>query len=195
MTASTSICCFELQDAQECGPARVGDRLGEVVILDHVGRLQILMIDRVVVANEREGRLVVEVLPLTLHLQMRLGQQVHCFAAAIAALLAPRHTTLGRFERPLGFAIPPGCECVVPSERVANDSIPSRCLSPGPVGGSGCIGMSAQENETYQPSASRLIVTVLGVPSKGRDQRTAMRPILDRTRKPLSSRAPLPNSL
>src|SRR5262249_52242855 len=70
-------------------------------------------------------------------------------------------------------------------------------IDPGllPVGGSGRIGTPAQEKQAYQPSASRLIVTVLGVPSSGRDQRTVIRPILDRTRKPLSSVAPLPNCL
>ena len=83
----------------------------------------------------------------------------------------------------------------MPSASVANDSKPRSMPVSCPVGGSGCIGTSAQEMQTYQPSASRLIVTVLGVPSIGRDQRTAMRPILERTRKPLSSRGPLPNSL
>jgi hypothetical protein len=51
-------------------------------------------------------------------------------------------------------------------------SIPVSC----PVDGSGCRGTSAQEKLTYQPSASREIVTVLGVPSSGRDQRSASRP-------------------
>src|SRR2546429_673089 len=44
-----------------------------------------------------------------------------------------------------------------------------------PVRGSGCAGTSAQENATYQPSASLKMVTVLGVPAIGRDQRTAIR--------------------
>ncbi len=48
---------------------------------------------------------------------------------------------------------------------------------------------------TYQPSASLEMVTVLGMPSKGRDQWTVIRPILERTRNPLSSVAPLPYSL
>ncbi len=60
-----------------------------------------------------------------------------------------------------------------------------------PVSGNGRTGTSAQARLAYQPSASREIVTGLGVPSSGRDQRTATRPIFDRTRKPLSSRAPL----
>ena len=83
----------------------------------------------------------------------------------------------------------------VPSESVANASIPRSMPVSCPVAGSGCTGTSAQEKQTYQPSASLRIVTVLGVPSSGRDQRTAMRPILERTRKPLSSVAPLPNCL
>ena len=83
----------------------------------------------------------------------------------------------------------------VPSERVAKASMPRSIPVSCPVGGKGCTGTSAQEKQTYQPSASRLIVTVLGVPSRGRDQRTAIRPIFESTRKPLSSVAPLPNSL
>jgi hypothetical protein len=35
----------------------------------------------------------------------------------------------------------------------------------------------------------------LGVPAMGRNQWTLMRPIVKRTRKPLSKRAPLPHSL
>ena len=41
-----------------------------------------------------------------------------------------------------------------------------------PVKGTSCTGASAQEKQTYHPSASLEIVTVLGVPSSGRDQRT-----------------------
>jgi hypothetical protein len=44
------------------------------------------------------------------------------------------------------------------------------------VAGSGCGGTSVQEKETYQPSASLEMVTVLIVPWMGRDQRRAMRP-------------------
>src|SRR5262249_49110188 len=44
--------------------------------------------------------------------------------------------------------------------------------------------MSAQDKETYQPSASRETVTVLLVPTTGRLQRTALRPSLASTRYP-----------
>src|SRR5262249_14359569 len=69
-------------------------------------------------------------------------------------------------------------------------------------------GRSAHEKQTYQPPASWLIVTVLGVPSSGRLQRatpacdssgrlqrTRLAPLFERTRKPFSNIAPLPSSL
>src|SRR5215472_7228109 len=45
-----------------------------------------------------------------------------------------------------------------------------------PVSGSGWVGTSAQEKHTYQPSASRLSVTVFMVPSMRRDQRAVVQP-------------------
>src|SRR5215475_5531497 len=83
----------------------------------------------------------------------------------------------------------------VPSASVAKDSKPRSIPVSWPVGGSGCVGASAHEMATYQPSASLEIVTVLGVPSKGRDQCTPRRPILESTREPLSNVAPLPYAL
>jgi hypothetical protein len=47
----------------------------------------------------------------------------------------------------------------------------------------------------FQPSASLDTVAVLGVPSTGRLPRSAIRPILERTKKLLSRVAPLPHSL
>ena len=126
---------------------------------------------------------------------MRLGEQGDGLSPAIAALLAPRDTPLRGLERPFGFAIPAGMEdarAIGQRGEGFDAQIYPRLL---PSVGKGCIGTSAQEKQTYQPSASRLIVTVLGVPSSGRDQRTAIRPILERTRKPFSSVAPLPNCL
>ena len=40
------------------------DALGEVVVPDPIGRLQVLVIDHIVGADERQRRLAVEVLPL-----------------------------------------------------------------------------------------------------------------------------------
>jgi hypothetical protein len=191
----TGACCLEGKDAQERTPPRILNRLGEMVVPDHVGRLQILMVNRVVFAQQRERCLEVKVLSLATYLLMRFGKQDNRFLAAVAALLAPGYPTLRAFQRALGFTIPAGEKMRVPFDRVANASIPRSmpvsCLVPG----KGCIGASTQEMQTYQPSASQVIVTVLGIPSMGRLQRMAIRPILDSTRNPLSSVAPLPNSL
>ncbi len=60
---------------RNCSTSPHPDALGEMVVLEHVGRLQVLVIDRVVAAHQRQRRLVVEVLPLAPHLLMRLRQQ------------------------------------------------------------------------------------------------------------------------
>ena len=49
----------------------------------------------------------------------------------------------------------------MPSESVANASIPRSMPVSWPVAGKGCVGTSAQEKQTYRPSASREVVTVL----------------------------------
>ena len=47
-----------------------------------------------------------KILPLALHLLMRLGEQSDRLASAVAPLLAPRDPALRFFQRTLGFAIP-----------------------------------------------------------------------------------------
>jgi len=63
--------------------------LGEVVVLDHIGRLQRFVLDCVVLPHECERCLMVKVLSLAAHRLMLLGQESHCFASAVAPLLAP----------------------------------------------------------------------------------------------------------
>ena len=48
--SSTGACCLVGEDAQERAPPRISDAFGEMVILEHIGRLQILMIDGVVLS-------------------------------------------------------------------------------------------------------------------------------------------------
>jgi hypothetical protein len=64
------------------------------------------VIDHIIGMNERERRLVMKVLSLTLHLLMRLGQELHRFTPAMAPLLALRDTPLRRLERSLSLALP-----------------------------------------------------------------------------------------
>ena len=137
-----------------------------------------------------------EVLSLPAHRLMGLRQPADRLAAACTALLARGDPALALGQVPLCLAVPARIVwIIVRSASVAKDSRPRSMPVSRPVGGSGCADTSTQEIATYQPSASLEIVTVLGVPSMGRDQWTAMRPILARTSAPLSSRAPLPYSL
>ena len=76
----------------------------------------------------------------------------------------------------------------VPSDSVAKAAMPRSIPVSWLVDGKGRMGTPAQEMATYHPSASRVLVTVFGVPSIGRDQRTPLRPIFERARKPLSNR-------
>src|SRR5262245_31593845 len=80
------------------------------MILEHVGRLHVLMIDRIVLLDERQRRLVVKVSPLAFDFQMWFRQQLHCPSASVTAMLASSHSPLGRPKRPLGFAVPTGME-------------------------------------------------------------------------------------
>jgi hypothetical protein len=86
--SAPSVHCFGCEDAQEARPARISDALGEAVILEHVGRLQIFVIEHIVLSHELERNLLVEVLSLAAHRLMRLGQQRHRLTSACAALLA-----------------------------------------------------------------------------------------------------------
>jgi hypothetical protein len=67
-------CCLESEVAQERRPPRITDTLGEMVVLEQSGRLQVFVVDRVVGTDQRQRCLVVKILPLSLHLLMRLGE-------------------------------------------------------------------------------------------------------------------------
>ena len=85
---------------------------------------------------------------------MRLGQQGDRLAPAIAPLLAPRDPALGRFQRTLGLAIPAGmrrCVSIGQGGKGFQPKVNAGFLSGC---GKGCTGTSAQEKQTYQPSAS-----------------------------------------
>ncbi len=93
-----SVCCFGCEEGAELAPASITDALGEVVVLHHVGRLQVFVIDRVVLTHQRQRRLVVEVGSCPPYPLMRLGEQLDRLSPAVAALLPPRHPPLGTLE-------------------------------------------------------------------------------------------------
>ena len=59
-----------------------------MVIPDHLGRLQVFMISRVIILDERQRRLMVIVLSLAANFLMRFRQEIHRFTPAMAPLLA-----------------------------------------------------------------------------------------------------------
>jgi hypothetical protein len=79
-----------------------------VVVLEHVGRLQILMIDGVVLLHKVKRRLVVKVDPLALYREVRFGEQLRRFPAAVTPLLAARHSALRGFEAALCLTVTAG---------------------------------------------------------------------------------------
>jgi hypothetical protein len=66
MTSSTGACCRVGEEAQERAPPGILDALGEMVVLEQIADLQLRMRDRVIGLDQRERRLVVNILPLTL---------------------------------------------------------------------------------------------------------------------------------
>jgi hypothetical protein len=83
--------------------------------LEHIGRLHILVIDRIMFAHKSQRRLAVEALPLAPYFLMGFRQQRDRFASAIAALLTSAHAALRSFERLFGFAIPARMKDACPS--------------------------------------------------------------------------------
>jgi hypothetical protein len=74
---------FARQDAQERTPPGVRDALCHVVIPEHVGRLQVFVIDRVVRLHQRQRRLVLEVYPRPSHPLVCSGEQADRLATAM----------------------------------------------------------------------------------------------------------------
>ena len=74
-------------------------------MLDHVARLQVLVVDGVVLAQQLKRCLVVEVRSLPLHLQMGPGQQLDLVLAPVASLCAAGHPALAAPQISLGLAL------------------------------------------------------------------------------------------
>ena len=75
-----------LQLPPELAPACVGNGLGQLMVLDHVGRSQILDADHVVLPDEFSGQLVQHILPLVGNVLMEPCHLASCLFPAVAAL-------------------------------------------------------------------------------------------------------------
>src|SRR4029450_12638338 len=100
----TGACWLGAQDAQERRPPRIADALGETVVLEPVGRLQILVIDHSVGSDQGQRCLVVKL--LAAYRLMGLRPQLHRFTPAIAAPLSSGDSALGCLQCALSLAIP-----------------------------------------------------------------------------------------
>src|SRR5260370_15892117 len=97
-----SVRCFESEDGAKLAPAGITDALGEGVVSHHVGRLQVFVIEGVVLLDQGQGGLVVEVLPLALDMLMDTAQEMDRLAPPLAPLLAARDPPLGASQCHLG---------------------------------------------------------------------------------------------
>jgi hypothetical protein len=119
---ATGACCLvrkDGEDGEERAPPRIANTLGEVVVPEHVGRLYVFMIDRVIGADERERRFVVEVLALPSHRLMRLGKECYRFASTVTTTLPPSDPPLGSRERAFRLPVPSRIEdtCAIRKRR------------------------------------------------------------------------------
>jgi hypothetical protein len=97
--------CLESEDSPELRPSSVRDGLGQVVIPNHVGNLQVFYVDHIVAAYQHERSLMVKVSSLPLNVLMLPLQQLQCFLPALASLLPARHPPLRLGKLLLGFAV------------------------------------------------------------------------------------------
>jgi hypothetical protein len=99
---------LEDEDAQALTPARINNTLGEMARPDHVGRLQVLVIDYGIGAHQRRCPLVMEARSLAAHALTRLHEHDDRLTPPMAPLRAPRHPSVGGYQRAFGFTIPTG---------------------------------------------------------------------------------------
>src|SRR5262249_18268927 len=152
--------------------------LAEVAIAYQIGDPQVFQRDDIILAHQRQRRLVRKVPTLPLHLLMVFGDQYARLLTGLASLLAPGEPFL-RFGEPfLAPAVVTGIVHRLPVSREEKDLHAYINAGLSTSQRHRRVGTSTQEKHTYQPSASRERVTVLGVPWRGRLQRTASYPIL-----------------
>jgi hypothetical protein len=139
-----------------------------VAVPHHSADLHILQTDHVILLQQRKRCLVVEGAPLTSTGLMRVLEQRDGRAPPPpAALWATREPTLRPPQRTQepgergADCRPPTSQSAVMSNTVSPTLMPVSC----PVAGSGSMGTAAQEMSAYHPSASRLMVTVVAVPT------------------------------
>ena len=88
-------CCLGFEDASKLPPRRIRYGLGEFVVPEHIGYLQVFEIDHIVVRHQLEGNFMVEVGALPLDLPVCFGPSDGGFPPPLAAFWATRHCSIG----------------------------------------------------------------------------------------------------
>ena len=136
---------------KNCAPSRVADALGEVVVLEHVGRLQVLVIDRVVLLDiaptpSCDESPAADGAPSDAPWR---AAPPPCLPAVTPPLAACSTRRCAVFSARSALRYQPGEKMRVPSDRVANASIPRVYAGLLTGGRQGALGTSAQEIQAY----------------------------------------------
>jgi hypothetical protein len=161
-----------------------------------VGDPHVFQVDRVVLPQERQRRFVVAVGALALDRLLRSAKLAHRLAAPFTALLATRDA-LGGFRQLLLPAS--GVAWVLDHQPRGSDKKhlqPNSNASLTSGGGQWlCRHIRAGQDDLPTIRLTRAGNGLGRACHRARDQRAAPQPICASTRKPLSSRAPLPDSM
>jgi len=82
------------ENVHEVGPAGIGDRTSERVILEHVGHAQAFHSDQAVQPDEKQSGLVVVLVPQVANAGVQNADSVRCLSAVAAATILARDRTL-----------------------------------------------------------------------------------------------------
>lgn len=170
----TGACSLVSDHRQEHRPSRVVNGLRQ-----HPGGkslcVQILDGNQPVFVNQFPRELVLEIRPLIAHMNVGTLEQPHGLASPVAALLPSRHLTLTAAQTGLGIPVVPGILNLRAITQYAKLFSPTSIPVARSLVSRGVPSHSTLIHANQRP-ASRLIVTVLIVPSTGRCSLTLMCP-------------------
>ena len=104
----TSSCSLFFKDIEERAPRGIENALGQMVVLDHVGDLEVFYRNMLVVLSIAFRSLEMVIAALALDLQMHLGDHAGGFSTAVTALLTAAQLALLAPEGLLGRSVETG---------------------------------------------------------------------------------------
>jgi hypothetical protein len=101
----SSTCSLGSEDIKELTPSSIANRFGKVMVLYHIGDVQVLYRDMLIGLCILFGNLEMEITPLTDNLEMRLCRASGSLTAAMTVFLASAHRALLASQCTLALAI------------------------------------------------------------------------------------------